>query len=161
GGDVSVLLARGGGDFDVQVRYHGVGGISIRTLALADLDGDARPDIIGVGNSGPTNLSVLKGQPDGSFTSFAGDSVGSDAYDVVAADVDGDGDNDVIVALQSFILVYRNSGGSLSLLQRLPASYGNGIRVADFNEDGRPDLVAGTGNDVVVYLAQPGGFYGA
>jgi hypothetical protein len=158
GGDVSVVIARGGGEFDVQKRYRGAG--SIQALALADLDGDGRPEIIGVGNSLPTNLSILKGQADGSFTSVAAYTLGTAPYDVVTADVDLDGDRDVIIAMFDRILVYRNSGGSLSPWQSFPAFYDGGIRVADFNDDGRPDLVSGTGNDVVVFLAQSGGVFG-
>lgn len=122
-------------------------------IAMRDLDGDGRPDLV-VANAGDGTISIFRntGVP-GSLTtnSFAPRvdiPTGSGCDDVVVADLDGDGKPDIVAA---------NDGGStLSVLQNLstpgsltfaaPVSLLTlnepvNLAVGDLDGDGKPDLI--------------------
>ncbi|NOT29184.1 MAG: VCBS repeat-containing protein [Planctomycetes bacterium] len=73
---------------------------AFQTVALADLDGDGALDVV-TGGSGSRHAS-FRNEGDGTFAlGIAVDSSGSDARGCAAADVDRDGDVDILMALFS------------------------------------------------------------
>src|SRR5207247_518759 len=86
--DVSVLLGRGDGTFQAQVRVP-VGDIPT-SLAVADVNGDGHPDLV-IANANSNNVSVRLGRGDGSFSVQAPLHVGVRPLSLVLADVNGDG----------------------------------------------------------------------
>jgi hypothetical protein len=103
-GVVGVLLGNGGGTFQNVVTYD-AGGIGTFWLAVADVNGDGKPDIVlanwcgtsGCGNPGP--VTVLLGNGDGTFqTAVAYSSGGYQPDSVAVADLNGDGKPDIVVA---------------------------------------------------------------
>lgn len=83
------------------------------------------------------------------------------------ADLDGDGWNDLIVALRNFdrVLTYHNSNGVLVAATEQPVGKSpRELVVADFNSDGRPDVAVMNRDsmDVSVLFTHPGqaGFSG-
>jgi hypothetical protein len=147
-GSVSVLLGNGDGTFeartDLSVGNHPW------AVAIGDLDSDRRPDLV-VANQGSNTLSVLLGNGDGSFDPGADISAGVDPLSVAIADLDGDGRPDLAVANSG--LFHSNQPGTVSVLLGdghgtfgSRTDYGTGLNpwsvaVADFNADGRRDLV--------------------
>ena len=113
-------------------------------VAVADVTGDGRRDLV---LSSTTEIVLLTGQPDGSFTRTVLDSVPS--LQIEVTDVDGDGRVDVITNAFDAVHVMRNTGAgwvtqSLGnpMIYRLEA-----MDVADVNGDQLLDIAAvGGGN---------------
>ena len=71
------------------------------SVVAADLNGDGRPDLTtanGGSNQGPSDVSVLLGNGDGTFQAQLRFAVGPGPKSVVAADVNGDGRLDIATA---------------------------------------------------------------
>ncbi|MCM5529684.1 FG-GAP-like repeat-containing protein [Parasegetibacter sp. NRK P23] len=126
-----------------------LGGINSGNNCNADIDGDGKPEILSLGANGV--LSVLRNTSTPGVVSFAAKvdfSTGASPFDIATADIDGDGKLDVIVANDggSSVSVLRNSStvGIISLAPKidLPAiSHCRSVATADFDRDGRPDIV--------------------
>jgi hypothetical protein len=108
-GRVSVLLGNGDGTFQTAMPYD-AGGQGALSVAVADVNGDGKADIVVancsgancVGGSGGNGTAVvLLGNGDGTFQAGVPyDSGGDDASSVAIADVNGDGKPDLLVANQ-------------------------------------------------------------
>jgi Big-like domain-containing protein/VCBS repeat protein/HYDIN/CFA65/VesB family protein/centrosomal CEP192-like protein len=160
-GTVSVLLGNGDGTFGSATTYSS-GGLYAESIAVADVNGDSRPDII-VGNiyaccnsDNDGSVGILLGNGDGTFQSAtAYSSGGYVAFSVSVADVDGDGKPDLVVTNECTANRCANaSTGGVGVLLgngdgtfQTAATYGTGgwaalfVAVADVNGDGKPDLV--------------------
>ncbi len=142
GATIAVLLGNGDGTFQAPVTYPVAG---TPYLALGDFNGDGRPDIA-VG--GQSTISVLINNGDGSFQSPVSYTVSGTISALATADLNGDGDLDLIAASSG------SAGGISTLLGKgngafaapvLYSStqldvYGMQLSVADFNGDGKLDL---------------------
>ncbi|MDH4156258.1 MAG: FG-GAP-like repeat-containing protein [candidate division Zixibacteria bacterium] len=93
---VSVLINGGGGVLDPPVNYE-AGGSLPTALCATDLDGDSDIDLI-TANSLTDDVSILLNNGDATFQSQITVEAGYQPSDVLAMDVDQDGDNDIIVA---------------------------------------------------------------
>jgi len=158
---VSILLGNGDGTFQAAVNQ--AAGISPRSLAAGDFDGDGRADLV-VANYGSfggaqltnSNVSVLLGRGDGTFDAAVNYTAGEGPLSVTTADFNGDGKLDVAVA--------NDRSGSVSLLLgkgdgtfEAALNFGAGLNPAsiaagDFNGDGKPDLAVVNARGVLVLL---------
>lgn len=121
-------------------------------LAVGDLDGDKRPDII-VPNFQSGTVSVFQntssvGNISLSRTDYP---AGSSPVATVISDADGDGRPDVLV-LNSFasLSIYRNisNGGGLSLASKVDVAspqLSTGMAAVDMDGDGKPDIAGLSG----------------
>lgn len=115
-------------------------------LAIIDLDQDGAPDIL-TGNIGTNRVLINDGSA--RFTDRTAELWPQDGdsrtQDIEIADVDGDGDDDVIVANEGQNELYLNSQGVLSnaTARALPSRIDETreIRAADLDGDGDLDLV--------------------
>jgi FG-GAP-like repeat len=93
---LSVLRGRGDGSFDPERRV-AIGEAAV-SLRAADLDADARVDVVvGGGLSGRGDVVVLRGTGTGDFQPLERFAVPVSLSSLAVADVDGDGGPDVVV----------------------------------------------------------------
>jgi hypothetical protein len=153
---LDVLLGNGDGSFQPPLGYQVPGVVTAYGLAVADLNQDAKLDVVaaGVNGSPHAKVGVLLGNGDGTFTQ--GDSYytgGRDVFSVAVADVNGDGHPDLLVGNCTSTCV--SEDGSVGVLVgtgygfKPAALYDSGlssaysVAVADLNGDGKPDIVVG------------------
>jgi hypothetical protein len=143
-GEVHVLPGNRDGTFGDAVDYAGGPGI-VGSLAVADLNGDGRPDFV-EGSWDPVGetLSIILSNPDGTYGPATVLAPGWTPGFIVVADVDGDGRPDLVVSDGAGpVSVLRNQGAG----RFGPAvTYAAGARAgsaqaADFDGDGLPELV--------------------
>lgn len=95
-GIVSILLGNGDGTFQPAKGYDS-GGTFGRALAVADVNGDGKPDVV-VANLYTSNVGVLLGNGDGTFQpALTYDSGYEFPNSIVIADVNGDGAPDLLI----------------------------------------------------------------
>lgn len=122
---------------------YGSGGSSSESVAVADVNGDGKPDVV-VANSG--NVGVLLGNGDGTFQTAVIYSTGGDTSSVAVADVNGDGKPDIVVAnfnTNTVAVLLGNGDGTFQAAVAY-ASGGDGassVAVADVNGDGKLDVL--------------------
>lgn len=133
-------------------------GTSPQSVAIGDIDGDGKPEII-VANAGSANgISVLQNTSSGTISfaakvDFATSSTAGSVNSSVVAlgDIDGDGKTDI--AVTNFgggnVSVFRNTSvsgtiNSGSLAAKVDFTAGAlpvGLAIADIDGDGKPDMV--------------------
>jgi hypothetical protein len=125
-------------------------GASSTWPAFADIDGDGKPDLL-VTSVSSVELYVLRNTSAPGVVSFAPKvdvAVGNSPAMVVVADLDGDGKPDPVVSntSSSSISLLRNTSsiGAVSLAARVDLATPSapiGVALADYDGDGRPDIV--------------------
>jgi hypothetical protein len=167
--DAIVMLGNGDGSFGTPTTVPGVGPGFVTGLAVADLNGDKKPDLIVIaggafGSQGSTY--VFLGNGDGTFAApvpyFAGISDGN----VVSADFNKDGKMDVAVGTSNGIAVLWGNGDGTSqpatfLSTALASNYSRWLLTADLNKDGDADLVASGTSAFQAFLGKGDGSFTA
>jgi hypothetical protein len=166
-----VLLGRSaanGGGFEAAETYSTGAFSNPQGIAVADVNGDGRPDLL-TANTSASTAGVLLGQASGGFAAVQTYSTGdnSSPQGIAVADVNGDGRADLVTAntgnSTAGVLLGRASGGFAAVqpYSTGTTSFPYGIAVADVNADGRPDLVtanSNTGTAGVLLGRASGGF---
>jgi hypothetical protein len=163
-GSVDIFLGNGDGTFQAATSYDS-GGTNAYSVAVADVNGDGKPDLVvvnecasgssGVSCSVPGVIGVLLGNGDGTFrTARTFESGGDNWSHVMVADVNGDGKPDLLVASCGGVIGYLCGSGLVSVLLgngdgtfQSAVVYSSGgyeasaLTAADVNGDGKIDLL--------------------
>ncbi len=156
-GDVSILLGKGDGTFGSGYQYKlGTDSGPQQDIVAADFNHDGKLDIaVAVsatppGGPGPGKLAIFLGNGDGTFANPITLPVAQGFQAIRAADFNGDGNMDLaaitkagVFGGQDSVLIYIGKGdGTFAAPVSYPAGPGaNSIAIADFNGDGKPDIV--------------------
>jgi len=130
--------------------------------AVADLDGDGKPDIIHVPHTTPstptTSIRVYRGSDGAALPGWTVPSTPSASLTgpPAVADVDGDGMPEVAVVGMKKLLVYRKDGSLRWALAIAEPNGTQGVTAFDFNRDGRWELVLNDGATLMI-VADVGG----
>jgi len=142
-GVLSVLLGNGDGTFKKAVTY-GSGGIGALAVAIADVNGDGKPDLLVVHEISNT-VGVLLGKGDGTFAKAQTYPTIGYSVSLAVADVNGDGKPDVITAGSWGAAVLLGNGDGTFQPEVTYGTGGQGgtysVTVADVNGDGKLDLL--------------------
>ncbi len=164
--NVSVLMNNGDGTFAHKVDYAtgNSSSNSSSSVFIADLNGDGDNDLITANRAlsgNISNVSVLTNNGDGTFAPKVDYTAGDAPSSVFSADLDGDGDNDLVVTnwLNDNVSVLMNNGdGTFASKVDYPTGYRpEAVFSADLDGDGDNDLaVANIAVDNVSVLMNKG-----
>ncbi|HKQ56254.1 MAG TPA: FG-GAP-like repeat-containing protein [Candidatus Eisenbacteria bacterium] len=144
-------------DSTLSVRLGGVTGLgpamatpfpgACRTMALGDLNGDGRPDLV-VGTQSPTFVSVMLGLGNGGFGARTDIAARPYPNAIAIGDVNHDGRADLVVGNDGdamiSVLLGNGDGTFQPRVDFAGAQVGNALALGDLNEDGHLDLVRGS-----------------
>ena len=117
-------------------------------VALEDVNGDGRCDIYLCGLDNPNHLYLNRGnwKFEEAAVAYGVDCAGNDSTGAMFADLDGDGDPDLVVnTVHSGTLIFRNDGNAFTPVHDPGSGLASGrggmsLAVADVDADGRMDL---------------------
>jgi hypothetical protein len=175
GDTVSVLLGNGDGTFQAARSFSPA--MDIISLVVADLNGDGKDDIVTTSFvfdiRPPSSLTTIGGylsNGDGTFREAKPYTITNEGWPgaVVVRDLNGDGIPDLALAYDEYsndaVTVFVGNGDgtfrpsrTYSLKGYVPQS----ITVADFNQDGKPDLAVTDNSGVNILLGNGDGTFQA
>ncbi len=132
---------------------------NIRAIITGDFNGDGKKDIavagLGFGTDANSELKVLLGRGNGTFETSIARAGDREVVDLIATDIDGDGDDELLtLSANGQLKTYRLSARTLSQIAQTSVSIGaSSFAVGDFNGDGVTDVaVANLGDELIDLL---------
>ena len=159
--NITVLLGDGRGEFRAAPRSPFKANDRAYFVAVADLNGDSKPDIVATHDD--ASLATLHlGDGKGNFVQANNSplELGNRAWSVVPVDANRDGKIDLAFGAEHGVEVFLGDGrGGFQRAAGSPFRTGRGtwrIEVVDVNHDGKPDFITNNveSNDISILLAQ-------
>jgi hypothetical protein len=162
-GTAGVLLGDGQGNFGASVDYPT--GLETEAIALGDLDGDGKLDIV-VANTGLDDwwsVGVLRGNGDGTFAKEVEFTSGIGPNALALGDVNKDGKLDVVATNSTAggtvsVLLGKGDGTLADAVDYQIGASASDVALADVDGDQNVDLVA-TGQGLVVLFGKGDGTF--
>ena len=157
---VTILLGNGNGTFREKSTISISGAPT--AIAIGDLNLDGKEDLAVV-NGSTQSVTILLGKGDGTFTKVASQpATGVEPLSIAIGDFDGDSIPDLAVSNQNYgypnlgtvIVLLGNGKGEFRATAASPqtGSIPDTILVADFNGDGKPDLLTSNAGSNTISL---------
>lgn len=158
---VFISLNDGSGNFSSPVEViSGLG--AAEALAVGDFDKDGFVDIA-INDDTANETRVYKGSGNGDFTEAYSVAITASYTDLLVADHDGDGNDDLIVAGQTsvFVALGDGAGGFATAVATAAKSQITSVSSGDFNDDGILDLFvqSGPAGNTEIFLGDADGSY--
>ena len=148
---VWVILGRGDGTFLERVDYATAG--SPTSVAVRDLNGDLKPDLVAANNSG-SDVSVRLGNGDGTFQAKHEFATGLYPTSVAIEDVDGDSRPDIVTtnfgAASVSFLKGKGDGDFEAKIDYVTGNGPSAVAIADVTGDGTLDIATADYTDSTV-----------
>ena len=166
----TVLIGRGDGTFGAPIVTtlplapgSSFTGSQAGTLAVGDVNGDARPDLVVLGGGA---AMVLAGNGDGTFGAATIAPTGTSAARLSVADVNHDGRADILAAntVGTVAVTLSNVDGTFTKTEYAAGPSAQDVKAVDLNHDGNLDLAvadAVSAGSVVVLMGRGDGTFGA
>jgi hypothetical protein len=133
-------------------------------IVVANLDGDAAPDVALLSGNGSTPITVvttfLQGTG-GNFLTGPATPIPTTSTALAAADFDGDGVTDLAAGGTGGAFLLTGLGGGGFAVRPVPSGLATALVAADFNGDGRPDLATLATSQVLVFRNLGAGMFDA
>jgi len=165
--NVSILLGKGGGTFRTGLNFDA--GSTPSTLYTADFNGDGKLDVavmVGPIANSPGEVRILMGNGDGTLQAPIVTTLTAQEFVAAVADVNGDKKADLVVNLfdananpAGIEVLLGNGDGTFQTPKTAVPDPESVLIVADFNNDGKPDLAASNSNTVQIILGQGDGTF--
>jgi hypothetical protein len=158
GGNVAILLGQGDGTFRPQTLIDL--DLNLSSIALVDLDRDGHLDIAatssGDGSPPGREVAVAFGVGDGTFSGGTWFRTGVQPVAIAAADLDGDGNLDLVTAdsgsYGASVLVGLGARTFATREDYAVGAQPSGVAVADFDGDGKKDLAVASSYDATLRI---------
>jgi len=143
-GPMGIYLGNGDGTFSNPATATYLGGV----VAIADFNGDGKMDLVVWGSvPAASRGAVLLGNGDGTFQGIPDTPLPfslNSGTAVLVGDFENSGFPDVAVSSPSYLYIFHNHAGTLSLSHTYN-NVGEPIATGDFNSDGNLDLITSNG----------------
>ncbi len=142
---------------DIAPKVDFTTGINPFYVAIDDLDGDGKPDLVVANSNFSSTISVFRNTStsgsitSGSFAARVDFTTGQSPDYIAIGDLDGDGKPDIVVTAGGTVSVFRNTStiGSItsgSFATRVDfaiglSAYTANVAIGDLDGDGKPDIV--------------------
>ncbi|HEV8084500.1 MAG TPA: FG-GAP-like repeat-containing protein [Chitinophagaceae bacterium] len=165
GANISVLRNTStSGNISFAVNVNFTTGSVPRSVAIGDMDGDGKPDLV-VANNSSNSISVLRNTSTSGSISMAAKvdfTTGNAPYSVAIGDVDGDGKPDFVTANNGTpysMSVLRNTStpGNISAAAKVDFTTGTApisAAIGDVDGDGIPEIVIANSGSISVSVFQ-------
>jgi len=137
-------------------------GTGVQCMAIWDLNNDQIKDLVTV-NYGSNNISVLLGNPGGTFQPKVDYAVGTGPFWIVVTDLNNDVQADLVVAnntSESVSVLLGDGSGAFGAKTDFPSGANTScVATGDFNEDGNRDIATVNSQDdnVSIFLGNGAG----
>jgi len=141
GSQVFVYFGNGAGGFvAAPMSPYAVGGANAGAIHAEDMNNDGTMDIV---VNTQTSLHIFANNGAGVFTQTTMATGYTALYGLFTADLDNDGDVDVVpVGAAANMSIYQNNGAGVLGAVPFPAIGADAANIGDFNGDGRIDIIA-------------------
>lgn len=140
---LTVLLQSADGRFDTRQSYPLAGEVGGTALALADMNGDGRVDVV-VHSPRSTGVWIFRQAVDGTLEAPRVTASPFEGTEIVLQDLNGDGRPDIALKVHGVMVHLQAADGSFGAgYQYVGNANGSTMIAVDLNRDGRMDLVLG------------------